>query len=615
VPASRAFWFGPARQELFAFYHAPAADSVGLGIVLCNPFGYEAMCTHRAYRHLAERLAAHGFPVLRFDYHGTGNSSGNDMDPARWQAWLGSVRAAIDELERRSGCTRVGLVGLRLGANLALLAAETRCDVAAVALWAPFYTGKAFLREELAVHRMRALSTRVERMPDSIGGDTEALGFTLTQETVTALEAHAVTALNRAPAPAALVLTRETPYQEQRVASRLGELGMQVTCEAAEGYARMINDNQPPDEVWARIIRYFEAHTRAAGAAIHFRADPPAQPPLRTLTPVWDTTTAHAPVREVATQFGPGQRLFGVITHGRVQPGVEPPPAVLLLSGGFNHHVGQNRMYTRWARAWAHSGITSLRFDLAGFGDSRVRDGSCEGQLHALDSVADVRAAMDHLAALCGSRRFAIVGLCSGAFMAFYSALADSRVVCLALLNWTHFYPIQSQPSVAQPRDRQYRSLHFYLSALTRRSTWRKLMRGRIDVRGIGRTFVARSFARARTQFIAGLPAWLAGVLAPTPLARDLRSLAARGVRTLVVYNGDDPALDQLHEQWGPEARRLRAERLLRLEILDGTDHIFTPAWSQARLAALLTEYLSDQLDGSARHGRAGDVHAGHDPS
>ena len=68
-----------------------------------------------------------------------------------------------------------------------------------------------------------------------------------------------------------------------------------------------------------------------------------------------------------------------------------------------------------------------------------------------------------------------------------------------------------------------------------------------------------------------------------SPLARGMRSLAARGVHTLVVYNGDDPALDEFQDMLGSEQRQLRALRLLKLEIMDGTNHIFTPAWSQER--------------------------------
>jgi alpha-beta hydrolase superfamily lysophospholipase len=231
-------------------------------------------------------------------------------------------------------------------------------------------------------------------------------------------------------------------------------------------------------------------------------------------------------------------------------------------------------------------GVTCLRFDLAGFGDSRVDAGEVDGVLHSLETTEDVRAAMDHLTAIGGSPSFSIVGLCSGAFIGFYAALNDDRVTSLAQLNWTRFYP----DTVAPTMRSQYRALRFYWAALTRRRTWQKLLRGGVDVQGVTKHFLRSVTRRVRAR----LPLLAAGPAAApaSRLALDLRRLARRGVKTLIVYNGDDTAIDELHEQLGPEERRLRTLGSLRFEILDGTDHIFTPTWSQDRLAVLLTEHL-----------------------
>jgi alpha-beta hydrolase superfamily lysophospholipase len=563
-------------------YHAPAAVGGALGIVLCNPFGYEAMCTCRSYRHLADRLALQGFPVLRFDYHGTGDASGNDRDPRRWSAWQDSIHAAVDELRRLSGCAQVGLVGLRLGANLALLAAQTRSDVVALALWAPCFSGKTFLREELAVHKLRAHETLVDASSVA-NGEVEVLGFSLSASTYAALSAHSLDELKALPARSALVLARETALQEERVADRLRELGVEVGYETAAGYTNMLRGGEPAHAVWTRIVEYFLA-VRGGVADAALAPRDPVSDALGASRQVWDGADAEAPVEETACFFGPHNRLFGVISHARQRANAEPATAVLLLSGGFNHHVGQNRMFTRWARAWAALGIPCLRFDLAGFGDSRASDAEPEGQLHSLGSIADLQAAMDHLAAVSGSRRFAIVGLCSGAFIGFHTALADSRVASLALLNWTYFYPAGVSATVRS----RYRSLRFYLAAVMLRSTWQKLLRGRVDVRGIAKHFLSSMMRRLRWNLLPRGPA----IDHVGRLARDMRVLAARGVKSLIVYNGDETAIDELHEQLGVEERRLRTLGLLRVEILDGTDHIFTPTWSQERLAALLTEQL-----------------------
>jgi hypothetical protein len=53
-------------------------DAPGAAVLLCNPFGQEAIRCHRAFRLLSARLASSGIPSLRFDYFGTGDSPGND---------------------------------------------------------------------------------------------------------------------------------------------------------------------------------------------------------------------------------------------------------------------------------------------------------------------------------------------------------------------------------------------------------------------------------------------------------------------------------------------------------------------------------------------------------
>ncbi|MBL8674219.1 MAG: alpha/beta hydrolase, partial [Rhodospirillales bacterium] len=105
----------------FGWLH-PAAGS--RGVVMCAPLGYEELCTHRPWRGLAERIAAAGMPVLRFDYRGAGDSEGCDLDPARLRAWLDSVKAAVAWMKARAGVTEIAIVGLRLGGAMATLVAE-----------------------------------------------------------------------------------------------------------------------------------------------------------------------------------------------------------------------------------------------------------------------------------------------------------------------------------------------------------------------------------------------------------------------------------------------------------------------------------------------------------
>jgi pimeloyl-ACP methyl ester carboxylesterase len=143
IEAELPFYFGPGR-ELFGFYH-PAAAVTGAAVLLCPPFGVEQIRCHRLYRQLAHGLAESGFPVLRFDYYGTGDSAG-ESGAFEWTRCLADVVTAAAELRLRHGGGRVLAFGARLGANAALAAAPTaRLD--GVVAWDAITDGDALVRQ------------------------------------------------------------------------------------------------------------------------------------------------------------------------------------------------------------------------------------------------------------------------------------------------------------------------------------------------------------------------------------------------------------------------------------------------------------------------------------
>jgi pimeloyl-ACP methyl ester carboxylesterase len=139
------FHFGPDRR-LFGIYQPPQGAAKSAGVVLCQPLGHEYVRTHRAFRNLAQQLARAGFPVVRFDYFGSGDSAGDGAD-VRLQDCTADLAAAIDELKRRARVGQVTLVGLRLGAAIGALTAAARRDVRAIVLWDPVVSGAAYMQQ------------------------------------------------------------------------------------------------------------------------------------------------------------------------------------------------------------------------------------------------------------------------------------------------------------------------------------------------------------------------------------------------------------------------------------------------------------------------------------
>jgi len=142
IEADLPFYFGPGR-ELFGFYH-PAPAASGTAVLLCPPLGAEQIRCHRLYRQLAHAMAEAGFPALRFDYYGTGDSAGRSRD-VNWTRCLSDVATAATELRARSGAQRILAFGTRLGANAALDA--TDAVLAGVVAWDAIADGAALIGE------------------------------------------------------------------------------------------------------------------------------------------------------------------------------------------------------------------------------------------------------------------------------------------------------------------------------------------------------------------------------------------------------------------------------------------------------------------------------------
>ncbi len=138
---------------------------------------------------------------------------------------------------------------------------------------------------------------------------------------------------------------------------------------------------------------------------------------------------------ETPLVFGPDASLVGVLTQpvGDAQAQV----AFITFNAGVIPRIGPHRLNVKLARTLARAGETSLRFDLSGQGDSRSARGS-DGDFWA-QAVRDLRIAMDHLEQAFGIRRFALIGICSGAVNVFAAARADARVVGLLSFDG-HWY-------------------------------------------------------------------------------------------------------------------------------------------------------------------------------
>ena len=134
----------------------------------------------------------------------------------------------------------------------------------------------------------------------------------------------------------------------------------------------------------------------------------------------------------------------------------------------------------------------------------------------------------------------------------------------------------------------------YYESAVWDLDRWKRVLRGEVDMRrvaGIMRAKVESAAKRRIARLLGQKP-----VQEDKPEARDvigdLRSMANRGVDTFLLCSEDDPGLVYLLKYFGPELNTLDGIANYRRELVKGTDHTFTPLWSQDVLSDILTEHL-----------------------
>lgn len=220
-PKTEYRYFGHDNKTLFGAWHHSQTNDATTAVVLCYPMGQEYMRIHRTYVELARNLAEQGLEVLRFDYYGCGDSSGETTDGTLKQ-WTDDILQAIRELRIETGLREVHLVGSRIGANLALRAAEISPDVAAVVLWEPILNGVEYLATlEKAHHNLLHNNARLDGYNGAKSWFVELVGYPVSKQLYDELAAIDLFESPVSQTSDALVLANTDKPRLQEYANRL----------------------------------------------------------------------------------------------------------------------------------------------------------------------------------------------------------------------------------------------------------------------------------------------------------------------------------------------------------------------------------------------------------
>ncbi|NMM81183.1 hydrolase 1, exosortase A system-associated [Acidovorax sp. SRB_14] len=148
---------GPHARDMLGIVSLPAPDTPQqtTGVVIVVGGAQYRVGSHRQFVQLARGLAAAGYPVLRFDFPGMGDSPGSRVP---FEDSAPHIAAAIDALHGRHGkVDKVVLWGLCDGASASLLYMQATGDsrVAGLALLNPWVRSDAGLARARVKHYYR----------------------------------------------------------------------------------------------------------------------------------------------------------------------------------------------------------------------------------------------------------------------------------------------------------------------------------------------------------------------------------------------------------------------------------------------------------------------------
>ncbi|MFM0555971.1 alpha/beta fold hydrolase [Paraburkholderia sediminicola] len=550
------------------------------GVVLCNPFGHEAVWLHRAMRELAQRLAARGAPVLRFDYLGTGDSAdcGNYLCPT---AWADEVGEAIDFLKSNTGVERVCLAGFRLGATVATWAAHKR-QIESIAMLAPVRSPRLFLREMDILNRTWRETAGADESHDQTPPDArDIFGHRFSARALEAI-GNLDLCSGQAPAPRILIAHSGLRDGSQELGVHFEANGACVESIDFDNYAQVLQTawlSELPASMLDKVADWLSVGVEARVRAPAVTVD--ANPVL--VTPF---------VIESPQHVGDGG-VFSILCEPamrRLAP--EHTPVLLIANTAATHHVGDGRFGVELGRELAKLGFASLRIDARGLGDSGdVTHDVAPGQT-VLDAIGeDLSLAADWLIGR-GYRDVIVIGICSGAYTALQATKLNRSVRGLVMINPAAFV-LPEGCTMLGAAERRLGSPRAYLRSMLRAGKWLEVIRGHARLGPPMRTLLRHAAAHMQDLVATWSSESLCSATDSHKVRKLFQRLDAHGVHVRLLFSPRDHSIGELHMHFGVHGRRLRKLARAQTLIVPNMDHEVLSRTARADVLAVCEGLLS----------------------
>ena len=545
------------------FLH-PARGTVG--VLMISPWGFEEFTIRQGWRLLAETLAVAGFPCLRFDLPGTGDSLGLNSDVTSLDSWLSAIDKAAQFLRKNTAIEHLIVLGQGLGALLSVEMVE-KIDACALVALAPMPRGRSGVRE---LELWGAMIASTLRIPVELDAN-DALnigGFRLSKPLVEDLKGLKPRDTGLGSVTSALVLARDNRPSDADFAANLTARGLAVTVQAFENYDAFVahlETPRPPIGDFAKILAWLE------------RQFPSRRETETPKLPVPDAVLRDEPqgFSEEALCFGPEKRLYGVLClpQGAIRA------TVIIPNSGYNPHVGWARGHVALARRLASVGIANLRMDCASLGDSDAAPVGPPDVLYSQAQIDDVSQAIDMLCTR-QSAPIIVAGRCSGAYIASLAAESDPRVSGLVSINALRLI-WNPDETLEQAMAGGSGSLGSYGARALSLDTLKKLITLQLPVVSLARKVAAKIGEKLSAKLVG----FTGNLTLPGRLRGKVRTrffdFEQRRVQVGLVYAQGDGGLDELAKYCGGGGAWLSRFPNVTLRTVADADHNMTAAHAQ----------------------------------
>ncbi len=140
------FFESSDHKMIYGVEYLTSSISMKRGIILCQPIAEEKIRIKRILVNFARFLADRQYNVFLFDYFGEGESEGN-FEEATLESRVEDTVRATHFFRKKNSLDSLGILGFRLGANVAQLAMERIDHLNHLILVNPVVNGYEYLQE------------------------------------------------------------------------------------------------------------------------------------------------------------------------------------------------------------------------------------------------------------------------------------------------------------------------------------------------------------------------------------------------------------------------------------------------------------------------------------